>query len=295
MIQTATPDMLPQLKSLWQVCFGDSAAGTDFVFGNLLRPEQILVQTDESGCPVAMLCWKPLNFTAPGKTFAGAYIFGVGTLPEHRGKGISTALLAKTEDILRGQGVRVACLVPASENLFGFYRERGFVTQFYYKLLRVSREEIPAPRRKGRLHPTSLVKFAAQRDRVFNYDTLFGAWDNDYLRYTAAECRFWGGEVLRFTRTNQYPGYAVCYPDGKGGILVKETTVTGSQLDCFLAALYKRFGAQSYQLRLPVDYPLGDSRSSCTLPFAMTKWYYKEDALTANFGDAPWFAFGLDS
>jgi len=31
------------------------------------------------------------------------------------------------------------------------------------------------------------------------------------------------------------------------------------------------------------------------LPFAMTKWYYKEDAQTAPTGGAPWFAFGLDS
>ena len=293
MIQPATPDMLPELKKLWQVCFGDSAAGINFVFTGLLRPEDILVYTGSSGRAVAMLCFKLLPFTTQGKTFPGAYIFGVGTLPEYRGKGISAALLEKAEQLLREQGVRVACLIPASEGLFDFYAAHGFETQFYYKQLKAGRDEIPLPDKEGRLSPYNLEDLAKKRGRVFG-GSLLGEWDEDYLRYTGAECRFLGGEVLRLTRANEYPNYAVCYPDGKGGILVKETTVPVYQLDSFLAALHERYNAQSYRLRLRADSLLADKWPAQTLPFAMTKWYYEEDARGGNPGGAPWFAFGLD-
>jgi len=284
--------MLPALKQLWQTCFGDSAAGTDFVFNGLLRPERMLVKVDDAARPVAMLCWQPLTFHTQSAAFDGAYIFGVGTLPSHRGKGISTALLEKAESTLRGQGVRLSCLVPASESLFDFYGQRGFGTQFYYKLLRVGRDKVPATAQKGKLAPVTLEDLEEERYKTFGR-SLFGAWDKDYLRYTALECHFWGGEVERFT-CEDMTGYAVCYPDGNGGILIKETSVPALQLDTFLAALHQRYNAQSYQLRLPVDFALGNKWSAQTLPFAMTKWYYKEDAPIGDFCGAPWFAFGLD-
>jgi len=288
--------MIPQLKSLWQICFDDTAAGTDFVFDNLLRPEHILVQTDETTEPIAMLCWQPLTFSTQGAAFDGAYIFGVGTSPRHRGKGVSTALLEKAEEILRGQGVRLSCLVPASQSLFGFYSQRGYATQFYYKLLSVGADQIPTAQ-GGRVVPAALEDFEERRSKAFG-GSLLGAWNKGYLRYTGAECRFWGGEVLRFTCGDGRDGYAACYLDGKGGILVKEVLLPRGDeenLDSFLAALHGRYVAQSYNLRLPTDFALPDKWQTQTLPFAMTKWYYKEDTQAANIGSASWFAFGLDS
>ena len=296
MIQTATADMLPGLKQLWQTCFDDTAAGTDFVFSNLLHPERILVQAD-AGQPIAMLCWHPLTFTTPSAAFNGAYIFGVGTAPEHRGNGISTALLEKAEDALRGQGVRLSCLVPASESLFDFYAGRGYATQFNYRLLNVSAERIPATDWVGELTPDTVERFAESRDlSAFGGSSLYGSWDEDYMHYTVAECRFWGGELLRFTTfEGDNGGYAACYPDGKGGILVKEAfLLSEDDIDDLLATLHTYFGAKHYQLRLPTDFMLDDKWQAQTLPFAMTKWYYEEDAAAVATGSAPWFAFGLD-
>ena len=298
MVQTATPDMIPELKQLWRVCFGDSAAGTEFVFDNLLRPQRILVQTDESDLPVAMLCWHPLTFSTPKGCFDGAYIFGVGTAPNHRGQGISTALLEKAENILREQDMRLSCLVPASENLFDFYAQRGYQTQLYYKLLQVSAEQMPVAALGGELVCANLEDFVEARYQgsTLADSSLLGIWDAEYLRYTGAECRFYGGEVLRFTSFEEESmNYAACYPDGKGGILVKEVLLFDSEdLEPLLAALHRHFGAKSYSLRLPTDFALEDKWETQTLPFAMTKWYYKEDTIAAAAGGAPWFAFGLD-
>jgi len=284
--------MLPGLKKIWQVCFGDDEKGAGFVFDNLLGPTQMLVQTDENNSPVAMLNWKRLRFTTPKQAFAGAYIYGVGTLPEYRGRGISTALMQKADEILRQEGVALSCLIPAEESLFGFYANRGYHMQFSYKAVRVYREDIPRPSGQGVLRVAALEDLHAQRAAAFGSRALLGAWDAPYLRYTGMECRFYGGEVLRFfSGDNQ--GYAVCYPRGNS-ILVKEAALPKQDISPLLVALDVRYRAESYELRLPADFDLGNKWPGEILPFAMVKWYDNESANAVSSGGAPWFAFGLD-
>ena len=292
MIKKADERMIPRLKQIWQICFGDDAKGTDFVFGNLLCTDQMLVKTDENGQPVAMLNWKLLNFTTDNQPLPGAYIFGVATLPEYRGKGISTALMEKADELLRGQGARLACLVPAEKSLFDFYGQRGYDTWFYYKALRVRSEDIPKPRAGGALRAAALEDLHVRRNAAFGSRALFGSWEAEYLRYTGMECRFYGGEVLRFFGGDN-GGYLVCYPRGNG-ILIKEAVFAPQDIGLLLAAVDGRYRAASYELRLPVDFEIYGKWASEILPFGMVKWYDSESVNALSRGSAPWFAFGLD-
>jgi len=298
MIRRPDADMLPRLKQIWQQCFGDDARGTDFVFANLLGPMQMLVEVDEGGQPVAMLNWKLLQFQTPEptapqglRTLAGAYIFGIATLPEHRGKGISTALLGSAHELLAKEGAALACLIPAQGSLFDFYAARGFGTRFFYNRLRLDRTQIPQPRMPGVLSVASLSDFATLRAAAFAGRSLFGAWDEGYLRYVMRECRFYGGEVLRFSCAGSV-GYAVCYPRPDGTLLVKEAALQPRSLSAFLAALDTRYHAKNYHIRLPTDFPT-DTKLEIT-PLGMIKWYDKDCEQAQAQGGAPWFAFGLD-
>lgn len=291
MIKLADIDMLPRLKRIWQTCFGDDKNYVDFVFDNLLGPAQMLVKTDEDGHPIAMANWKLLRFTTPKQAFTGAYIFGVCTLPEHRGKGISSALMEKAHELLRQDGVQLSCLIPAGQNLFDFYTTRGFETRFYYKSLRLGRAEIPKSSRQGVLSVGTLEDLYAKRADYFSSRPLFGAWDAHYLNYVTKECRFYGGEVLRFSCGGNQ-GYAVCHPMRDGALLVKEAVVDPKDVDVLLAALDARYKAKNYHLRLPADFAIENKWEAEILPFAMVKWYDKKNA--PDIGCAPWFAFGLD-
>ena len=294
MIKKASANMLPRLKRIWQGCFEESKEATDFVFENLLGPDQMLVEADENDRPIAMLNWKMLRFATPKKSLAGAYIYGVATLPEHRGKGISTALLEHVGQLFEEGGISLACLVPAQESLLDFYAGRGFEPRFYYKLVSLSREEIPAPSREGALSVAELDELEPIREKAFAGRALFGGWDTNYLKYVSSECRFLGGEVLRFACGGNV-GYAVCYPQKSGAILVKEAVATGPDLNVLLAALDKRYGAPSYQLRLPADFEFENKWTVKIVPFGAVKWYNKESEGALTQGGAPWFAFGLDS
>ena len=294
MADIAKPWMLPQLKNIWRVCFGDTAQGTDFVFEHTLSLNRMLVSFDNAGQPVAMLNWKPLEFTTPGARIPGGYIYGIATLPEHRGRGLSSGLIRQADEVLRGQAAKLSCLIPADKPLFGFYAARGFETRFYYKLVRVESDHIPPAADGGVLTTARLEDFECERAAAFGGRTLFGAWGGEYLGYITRECRFYGGEVLLFSGRGK-KGYAVCYRLKGGEVLVKETTLTGQYIPLLLALLDRRYRAGSYQLRLPADFELPRIHGGWgveILPFGMVKWYDSE--VSGAAGGSPWFAHGLD-
>lgn len=295
MITIANESMLPRLRRIWQTCFEDDAKGTDFVFSKLLNPAQMLVDTDDNGRPTAMINWKLLRFTTPRGAMAGAYVYGVATLPEYRGQGISGRLMSALHPILEKEGAGLSCLVPASASLFDFYEKQGFETYFSYKRLSVAWNAIKPSRAEGVLSKTDPSRLEELRGTVFSGSALFGAWDGAYLRFTGEECAFYGGEVLRFS-TGGREGYAFCYPR-EDGLLVKEAVVDRDDVSTLLAALHSRYRAKSYQLRFPADFPVVglEAGHSEILPFGMVKWYDmgKRQAV-GSMGGAPWFAFGLD-
>lgn len=73
------------------------------------------------------------NGTAAGTIFAGhdgrrRYIYHTAVLPEFRRRGIATALLARSVDALKKQGIAKAALVVFSDNEAGnaFWEKQGF-------------------------------------------------------------------------------------------------------------------------------------------------------------------------
>jgi GNAT superfamily N-acetyltransferase len=55
-----------------------------------------------------------------------AYIYAVATAKQHRGKGISHALMARIHEILTERGYAGCILVPGEESLRTFYRGMGY-------------------------------------------------------------------------------------------------------------------------------------------------------------------------
>jgi len=293
MIGRANETMLPCLKHIWQTCFDDTPQGTDFVFSQLLHPERMLVYTLQPDQPVAMLNWRMLPFTTPYGAVTGAYIFGVATLPEHRGKGISRRMMARLHDVLQQEGAALSCLIPASASLFSFYSAQGFEPHFSYKLVEVAAEDIEPASQEVTLTRASLETLEPVRNQAFAGCSLFGAWDVEYLRFAERENTFYGGETLEFSCHGR-TGYAVCQTRQEGTLLVRELAAAPEDLGILLSALHRRYRAKRYQLRLPADFPT--RLPGKDTPFAMIKWYDQshKEPQPGKPGKAPWFAFGLD-
>ncbi|MCI9394207.1 MAG: GNAT family N-acetyltransferase [Oscillospiraceae bacterium] len=125
-IRTAHPSDLPAFSALWELAFQDGPEVSRFVFEKLVHPEHVYL-AEEDGRLLAILS------AVPGQVedARGSYFYGLATQPEAQGCGLMTQLMDHVCGLLRDQGQKFVCLVPASESLFGYYAQRGFETAFY--------------------------------------------------------------------------------------------------------------------------------------------------------------------
>ena len=107
---------------VWQVCFGDEDS---FVHSFLVRyyfPDCAFVRRD-GGHVVSMAFVIPCS-TEMGPT---AYLYGIATLPEYRGKGLAREVIHEALTAARNYGFAAAMLIPADPELKPYYQQFGFV------------------------------------------------------------------------------------------------------------------------------------------------------------------------
>lgn len=130
-IDIPVPGQVHKLCSLWHLAFGDEEAFMDAFFTTGFSPERCLCVT-ENDTVTAALYWFPA--LCEGQSIA--YIYGVATHPEYRGRGLCRKLMEKAHDHLRTLGFSGCILVPQQENLRQMYRKLGYrdctsMTEFF--------------------------------------------------------------------------------------------------------------------------------------------------------------------
>jgi hypothetical protein len=278
--------MIPALKRIWTACFGDEGGYTDYIFGRLLTPEQILVAS-EGGEPVSMACMNPFTLGAQCGDAEGVYLYGVATPPEQQSKGHSTMLLAECHRILAAQNKALSVLVPASESLFGFYGARGYKPFTSIQKATYRKGQLASPRGCV-ISPLDRDKIAAMRDKAYANRACI-RWGERYLRYIVDECRMLGGDALALSFGDE-SGYAICYPSGDR-IVVKELAVADHLLPDAAAAILDHFAREECLVYLPPDAEALTSNK--VLPFAMVRWYDREKQKRMK-GGSPYIAHVLD-
>ena len=117
------------LQPLWRACFQED--GTEY-FAREYDPDRVIVAADEADKAAAMLHWLPQTVSVPGRGGASggeinaAYFLGIGTGPEHRGKGLAGDLVEQMLFELYLRGVTLAFLLPCGARMAQFYQKYGF-------------------------------------------------------------------------------------------------------------------------------------------------------------------------
>ena len=142
MIRRSTPADLPVLQSIWQEIFGDPPAFTER-FYKIFGADCAIV-AEEDGKVVGMIHPLPVALAQNGQYSFGVYIYALATIPGYRGRGIAYALLRAAEsapfvskptlsgaEAMRLQDISqhtpaFSLLIPGSESLFSYYRNRGY-------------------------------------------------------------------------------------------------------------------------------------------------------------------------
>ena len=116
-----TPALVPELKNLWKLAFGDGEETIDAFFATGYAPERCRCMAD-GDTVAAALYWLDCSYE-DGKL---AYIYAVATHPDYRGKGLCRLLMEDTHKILASRGYAGAVLMPAGEGLRAMYAKMGY-------------------------------------------------------------------------------------------------------------------------------------------------------------------------
>lgn len=279
MLTIARKSMYPQLKELWMLGFGDDRAYTDFLFDNILHPEQILVWIEEKRYPAAMVCLQPMELRDGAKVRNGAYLYGFTVHPRYRKKGLGTKLMAGFDDYVQTLDCAATVLVPASTELFAYYGKRGFETAFAKKEVTWFGETLLPPLGGSSvLVPRELDSLWRMRNDFYRNSGLYVGWPIDYLYRVGEETRYRNGGTLLYTSA-EGDGY-LTFRQEAAEVFVTEFAIAPELLEDALYTLHRRLGAERYTLRLPADY--STAKEASVLPFAMIKWYDRQKGVSGR-------------
>lgn len=183
-----------QLRALWQEAFGDDDAFLDLFFTYGFAPDRCRCLSID-GKIAAALYW--FDCSCNGRPLA--YLYGVATAKEHRGKGLCRVLTENTHSHLKYLGYAGEILVPAGADLFRMYEKLGYstcasVTEFF-----CTAEDAPAE-----IRPVDKEEYRLLRRQFLPENGVVQEGDNlDFLQNMAD---FYAGDdfVVAVSRTEEF-------------------------------------------------------------------------------------------
>jgi predicted acetyltransferase len=126
MIQYSKNNYIPDLKTLWKLCFPkDPDRFVDFYYSKIYQDDETLVCLKDNR-PVAALQIIPYSIQTANQIRPGGYLSGIMTHPEHRKQGCMSKLLQATFDEMAKKNYDYAFLIPQEKELVDMYAKYGF-------------------------------------------------------------------------------------------------------------------------------------------------------------------------
>ena len=246
-INKAGPADIAACRMIWQRCFGDGDAYLDFYYQHGFPLFETLVLRAENEIR-SMLTLIPAEYRANDICYPAAYVYAVATDPAAQGKGYASALLKAAHEHLLNKGVTVSALLPASDSLYEYYARLGYRTAFSVCVKRYENPfGLPA---YGSIAPAQRETFCSLRREYLSKMSHSFSFSEKATGYLFDESAFTGGEILHLTDGKGLQGYAVCTKIEKT-VVVKETNLEEPVLKQFLPGLFKRYEAESVQVKVP--------------------------------------------
>lgn len=203
----------------------------------------------------------------------GAYVYGVGTLKEHRGNGYSQILMNEVFTYSDTNSLHYILVKPAEESLFNLYRRQSFNRTLLCTQLVL---DIPEIFRNGnvdeRLTFVSTILTSGNND-IENHlklrDTLATTnylWPKAILKYSLMEIESRGG-VTRYIDSNELKTiFYSAYPTEGSAQMVKvvdHNILNKHELDCTIIDIASHFPfAKKIEVELPTTTDFASYNSS---------------------------------
>lgn len=171
-----------KLRRLWKLAFGDEDRIIDAFFEAAWSPDRCRYLTEGEEITAA-LYW--LNGELAGEKYA--YIYGVATHPDYRGRGLCRRLMALTHEQLAREGYAGALLMPADPGLRRMYAGMGYRDCGGISEFSAAAEGPAVP-----LRPVGVEEYASLRRKYLPEGGLIQEKEN--LTYLATYAQMYAGE-----------------------------------------------------------------------------------------------------
>lgn len=129
MIRYSVPEEKNIILDLFNICFPGEEKFADWFFNKVYDYKNTLVYED-NGKIIAALQMIPVKLSDGEKIYSSSYLYGVGTLPEYRGKGIMARVINFSFEEDRKKGTDYSILIVQEQSLLNYYRRFGFEKYF---------------------------------------------------------------------------------------------------------------------------------------------------------------------
>lgn len=280
-------DYKDELTSLWRTCFCEEMACSDYFYKNLFNGNCYIAEAD--GKLAAALYLLPCKIVTPSGSLDAHYLFGAGTHPEHRGKGIMGSLIEHSNAAAFKKGQLYSILLPASDSLYGFYSKLGYMP--YYKIDRLVID------RHMSLASTLPVKMSTACDSSVIKkirDCRLGKGHGNLLpslahtQYALMTNSFYGGVLIRSDS-----GYALCGKPCDGTAVVSELICAPEEADSLIAGAFEACNAEKLIIRMPAG-AVPAANGICRTTFGMLRHTLPGDSIDWISQEPPYLGLTLD-
>ncbi len=119
------------LSALWNRVFGDSYEHINRIFEDEYKNDILCFAHIENEKAVSAFYLLRSCLRFDGNSYNGWYLYAAATLPEYRSKGLMGRLIKEAQQFCINEGYDYISLVPADEELYGYYGSFGFHEAMY--------------------------------------------------------------------------------------------------------------------------------------------------------------------
>lgn len=243
----ATNNEREAIFNIWLSCFTEDEAYINNYLEYCFPHTTTLLLGDEQMGYVSVISILPAYFIKDNRKYKGGYLYGVGTLPDYRGKSYSKKLINHAKELLLLDNCDFFIVKPATSTLFDLYRRSGFSEEIYKAITVIE----PAGN-----HSTSTIKEIIDVELLFNIreknlsETSF-LWPKELLAYTYSEILNRDGFIFIDENTGNY---CTGYPeeDSNSIKILESSTKPGLIQPLFGHSILNKYPKKDYWV---IDFP----------------------------------------
>ncbi len=233
------------IADIWEKCFGDTGDYIGMYLDKRFETENMLV-IHADGKPVSMASFLPAQVMINGEQVDAKYVYAVATLPEYRGKGYASEIVAYAFEKYQ----MPLLLQPADEALEQYYEGLGFVKAFeaspcwmYEASATWKKEKVTLMSEmdiaEWHAEAVSAEEYRSLRNSYF-MEEGYVSWDEQALLYAIAENEFSDGRTWKLTCGEKTQ--LLMWRVEEGRLRIVETTLEEEELRKLLPAMLQQIG-----------------------------------------------------